>query len=124
MLLPYDAIVAIRAEGQPAGGGERAHALDIAFAEAVAAIAGDRPRVLVVARDGSGLSGELRSVGRDVATLRLADATGVVYVPLASMAELAIVGPRPSRATRRRRWPGRPRGRGAPGCRARCGRSG
>jgi hypothetical protein len=91
VLLPYDAIVAIRAEGQPAGGGERAHALDIAFAEAVAATAGDRPRVLVVSRDGTGLSGQLRSVGRDVATLRLADAAGVVYVPLASMAELAIV---------------------------------
>lgn len=91
VLVPFDAVVAIRAEGQPVGGGERAHALDIAFAEAVAATAGDRPRVLVVARDGSGLAGELRSVGRDVLTLRLADATDVVYVPLASVAELAIV---------------------------------
>jgi hypothetical protein len=90
-LLPFDAIVAIRAEGAPTGGGERAHALDIGFAEAVAAIAGDRPRVLVVTRDGSGLSGELRSVGRDVAALRLGDGEGTSYVPLASMAELAIV---------------------------------
>lgn len=88
VLVPFDAVVAVRAEGA-AGGGERAHALDVSFAEAVAAIGGDRPRVLVVARDGSGLSGELRSVGRDVATLRLADAT--YYVPLASVAELAIV---------------------------------
>jgi hypothetical protein len=88
-LLPFDAIVAIRSEGAPAGGGERAHALDIGFAEAVAAIAGDRPRVLIVARDGSGMSGELRSVGRDVAALRLGDGTS--YVPLASVAELAIV---------------------------------
>lgn len=88
VLLPFDAMVAVRAEGA-AGGGERAHALDVSFAEAVAAVGGDRPRVLVVARDGSGLSGELRSVGRDVATLRLADAT--YYVPLASVAELAIV---------------------------------
>lgn len=93
VLLPFDAIGALRADatgrGAPSGGGDRAHALDIGFAEAVAAVAGDRPRVLVVARDGSGLSGELRSVGRDVATLRLADAT--YYVPLASVAELAIV---------------------------------
>ena len=89
VLLPFDAVVAIRSEGGPAVGGERAHALDVAFAEAVAAIAGDRPRVLVVARDGSGLSGELRSVGRDVATLRVAGST--CYVPLASVAELAIV---------------------------------
>lgn len=91
VLVPFDAIVAIRAEGQPTGGGERAHALDIAFAEAVAAIAGDRPRVLVVARDGTGLSGQVRSVGRDVAVLRLTDAADVVYVPLASVAELAVV---------------------------------
>jgi hypothetical protein len=90
-LLPFDAIVAIRAEGAPTGGGERAHALDVGFAEAVAAIAGDRPRVLVVTRDGTGLSGELRSVGRDVAALRLGDGGGTTYVPLASMAELAIV---------------------------------
>jgi hypothetical protein len=89
VLLPFDAIGALRADGGPTGGGDRAHALDIAFAEAVAAVSGDRPRVLVVSRDGSGLSGELRSVGRDVATLRLADAT--YYVPLASVAELAIV---------------------------------
>ncbi len=88
-LLPFDAMVSVRADGAPAGGGERAHALDIAFAEAVAAVAGERPRVLLVSRDGSGLSGELRSVGRDVATLRLAD--GTYYVPLASVAELAIV---------------------------------
>lgn len=92
VLLPFDAIGALRADatgsrGAPAG--DRVPALDIAFAEAVAAVAGDRPRVLVVGRDGSGLSGELRSVGRDVATLRLADAT--YYVPLASVAELAIV---------------------------------
>lgn len=89
VLLPFDAITTIRAEGAPTGGGERAPALDVGFAEAVAAIGGDRPRVLVVARDGSGLSGELRAVGRDVATVRVAETT--CYVPLASVAELAIV---------------------------------
>ena len=64
----------IRGDDAPPTAGDRAPALDMTFPEAIAAIAGDRPRVLVVARDGSGLSGELRSVGRDVATLRLADA--------------------------------------------------
>ena len=59
--------------------------------DTVAAIAGDRPRVLVVARDGTGLSGQVRSVGRDVAVLRLADAADVLYLPLASMAERAVV---------------------------------
>lgn len=91
-LLPYDAIVAIRGDDGPAALGDRAPALDMAFAEAVAAAAGDRPRVLIVARDGSGLSGQLRSVGRDVVTLRLADAASTVYVPLASIAELTVVG--------------------------------
>jgi hypothetical protein len=49
--------------------------------------------VLLVARDGSGLAGELRAVGRDVATLRIGEgsADGTLYVPLASVAELTIV---------------------------------
>ncbi len=93
VLLPFDAVVAIRAEGAPVTAGERAPALDVAFAEAVAAVSGDRPRVLLVARDGSGLAGELRAVGRDVATLRIGEgrADGTLYVPLASVAELTIV---------------------------------
>ncbi len=89
LLLRDDAIVAVRADG-PAPTGDRAPALAIGFAEAVAATAGDRPRVLVVARDGTGLAGQLRHVGRDVMTLRL-DTAGTVYVPLASVAELTIV---------------------------------
>lgn len=92
LLVRFDVIVAIRADDDVAAVGDRAAALDMAFSEAVAAVAGDRPRVLVVARDGSGMAGELRSVGRDVVTLRLADAASTAYVPLASIAELTIVG--------------------------------
>ena len=91
VLLPYDAIVAIRPEGRAPGGADRAQALDLSLAEAVAAVAGSRPRVLVIGRDGSGLAGQLRSVGRDVLVLRLAEAAaGVAYVPLASVAELTV----------------------------------
>jgi len=89
-LLPYDAVVAIRPEGRPVGPADRAQALDLTFAEAVSAVAGDRPRVLLVSRDGTGLSGDLLSAGRDVLVLRLAAAAGTLYVPLASLAELTI----------------------------------
>lgn len=90
VLLPFDSIVTIRSEGPSPSGADRAPALDIDFAAAVAAVGADRPRVLLVARDGSGLSGEVRSVGRDVLALRPADAAGVVHVPLASLAELSL----------------------------------
>jgi len=90
VLLPYDAIVAIRPEGHPPGGADRARALDLGLAEALSALAGDRPRVLTFSRDGTGLSGELLSVGRDVLALRLAETAGTVYVPIASVAELSI----------------------------------
>lgn len=90
VLIPYDAVVAVRAEGRPTSGAVRAQALDLALPEALSAVAGDRPRVLVVSRDGTGLSGSLRSVGRDVLTLRLAEAGGTVYVPIASIAEVSL----------------------------------
>lgn len=90
VLIPYDAVVAIRAEGQPMSGAARAQALDLALCDALSAISGDRPRVLVVSRDGTGLAGSLRAVGRDVVTLRLADAAGTVYVPIASIAEVTL----------------------------------
>lgn len=91
VLVTYDAVVAVRPEGRPVEGADRPPALDLSFAEALAALAGDRPRVLTMSRDGTGLAGELRSVGRDVATLRLAETAGVVYVPIASLAEVARV---------------------------------
>lgn len=90
VLLRHDAVVAIRADGVPVGGSDRAHALDLGLAEAVAALAGERPRVLVVTTDGTGMAGELRSAGRDLLTLRLDDGAGTVYVPLASLAEVAV----------------------------------
>lgn len=90
VLLPYASMVAIRAEGAPSAGADRAHALDLGLAEALAAVAGDRPRALVVARDGTGLAGELRSVGLDVLALRLAEGGATVHVPLAAVAEVTL----------------------------------
>ncbi len=94
VLLALDAVLAIRAEGAPLSGAVRAQALDLGLAGALSAVAGDRPRVLVVGRDGSGLSGSLRAVGRDVLTLRLADAAGTVYVPVAALAEVTLTDER------------------------------
>lgn len=92
VLLRYEAVLSVRSEGRPIGGGGRAATLDLTLAEALTALAPDRPRVLVVARDGAGLSGELRAAGRDVLTIRLADA-GTVYVPVAALAEVSLVDP-------------------------------
>ncbi len=92
VLLPFDAIVAIRPEGDPLEDSGRAQALDLSLAEALSAVAGDRPRVLVVTRDGTGLAGALRAVGRDVLTLRLTDAAGTIYVPISAVAEVTLTG--------------------------------
>jgi hypothetical protein len=60
--------------------------------DALAAIAGDRPRVQVVAARET-LTGELRAVGADVVTLRIdGRPAGVVYVALSSISECSILG--------------------------------
>jgi len=90
VLLRHDAVLAIRAEGPPPSGADRAPALAMGFAEAVAALAGDRPRILAVARDGAGIAGVLRGAGRDVATVLLDDGGGTAFVPLDALAELRV----------------------------------
>jgi hypothetical protein len=93
VLLSFAGLASVRPEPRatPAAG-DRPVAVDVELAEALAAVAEDRPRVLVVTlADPDGLAGELRSVGRDVLTLRLdgADRTPA-YVPVASVAELRL----------------------------------
>lgn len=92
LLLRYDGIVAVRPQGSAAPfAGDRPCALDMTFAEAIAALAAERPRVLVMTRDGTGLSGDLRAAGRDVFALRFdGDARATGYVPLAAVAEITI----------------------------------
>lgn len=92
VLLSYEGIVAVRANGTEAPlAGDRARALDMTLIEAVAALAAERPRVLVVTRDGAGLSGELRAVGRDVLALRLdGEDRATSYVPVRAVAEVTI----------------------------------
>lgn len=70
----------------------RSLSLDYGFAEAVAALAEDRPRVLVVTAEVEGaFSGELRSVGQDVISLRLdGDTRSNSYIPLDAVMELLV----------------------------------
>ena len=56
-------------------------------------LAADRPRVLIVTvADANGVAGELRSVGRDVVTLRLdGEPRATAYVAIGAIAELRLV---------------------------------
>lgn len=94
VLLAFGAIASVRPDDRAGGPtGDRATSFDLGLAEAIAAIAADRPRVLVVTMaDGEGVAGELRSVGRDLVALRLDGGAGSAYVPIASIAELRING--------------------------------
>ena len=86
VLLTYGGVASVRSEGRAeVVAGDRPVALDVGLAEALAALAADRPRVLVVTMaDAEGVAGELRGVGADVLTLRL-DGLGRpnAYVPIA-----------------------------------------
>jgi len=73
--------------------GDRRAPLDVALAVLLAGLAGDRPRVQMVASgDAQLLSGELRAVGLDVATLRLdGEQTALAYVRISGLAEVILV---------------------------------
>lgn len=102
VLVALGAVTAVRSGpgSQPAHSG-RAVTLSRHLADAIAAMAEDRPRVTVstggtAGSAGSGAGGEavngiLRSVGRDVLTLRMdGDSRANVYVPLHAVADIAI----------------------------------
>jgi hypothetical protein len=92
VLISSVGISSVRPEaGAPAPSGDRVLHLDLGLAEALAVIAADRPRVLLVTiADADGIAGELRSVGRDVATVRL-DGGAHAYVAIAAIAEVSLV---------------------------------
>jgi hypothetical protein len=94
VLLSYAGIGSVRAERRSsAPTGDRAVELQTTLDEALATLAEDRPRVLVVTLAGAdGLAGELRSVGRDVLSIRLdGDPPAPAYVAIAGVAELSLV---------------------------------
>jgi hypothetical protein len=94
VLLSHAGIASVRPERRSsAPAGDRAVHLEATLAEALAAVAEDRPRVLVVTlASAAGVAGELRSVGRDVLTLRLdGDPPTPVYIATSAVAELTLV---------------------------------
>ena len=71
--------------------GDRPVVGDIRLVEALAALAEDRARVVMTGdHTGDAVRGELRGVGRDVATVRLDGAGGSAYVALASVVEVSL----------------------------------
>ncbi|HET7489463.1 MAG TPA: hypothetical protein VFJ85_16165 [Acidimicrobiales bacterium] len=96
-LVAFDAVATVRPEpGFRAAGAasERPPAVDAGLAEVLAGLAGDRPRVrIVVDATGEPVAGELRSVGADVATVRLdGERAATVYVRLAAVREVTLLG--------------------------------
>lgn len=91
VLVPLDAITAIRAEpgGRPTVGDrevEGGGSLDVALSD----LAAERPRVVVHTWGGETSAGDLWSVGRDLVVLRGAS-TGHVYVPLDAINDVTLV---------------------------------
>lgn len=96
-LLAFNAIATVRPEpGYRAGqaASERVAPVDAGLADVLVGLAGERPRVrMMVDGAGDALVGELRSVGADVATLRLdGERGGTVYVRLGSVREVTLLG--------------------------------
>jgi hypothetical protein len=93
VLVAFRGISSVRSEpGAVDTTGDRVTDATVGLAEMLAIVAPERPRVLVVTMTSSdGIAGELRSVGRDVATVRLdGPARTSAYVPLTSIAEVVL----------------------------------
>lgn len=95
--LALPAIATVRPEaGHRAGeaASERTAPIETDLADVLVLLAGDRPRVRVVVEGGGeALAGELRAAGEDVVTMRLdSDPPATVYVRLASVRELTLLG--------------------------------
>jgi hypothetical protein len=91
VVLAHRGIAAVGPEGSHAvAPGDRTAVLPLGIAEALAVLAEDRPRVLVVATGGEAVAGDLTAVGRDVLTVRLDGADRrVAYVATANVVEVS-----------------------------------
>ena len=69
----------------------RTLSLHLHLADAILAMADERPRVTVATGDKSTVNGELVSVGLDVITVRVdGDTRANVYIPIAAVGEIAV----------------------------------
>jgi hypothetical protein len=94
VLLAFAGIGSVRPDPHQQGpAGDRVVRAEIGLAEMLSVLAAERPRVLTFTiTDSTGIAGELRSVGRDVVTLRLdGDPRATAYVAISAIAELSLV---------------------------------
>jgi len=94
VLLSFAGIGSIRPDARGAGPtGDRAVRADLGLAEMLSVLAVDRPRVLIITTaDAEGIAGELRTVGRDLVTIRLdGSSRASAYVAIAAIAEVSLV---------------------------------
>ncbi len=93
LLIRTDAITAVRSQPREpiAHSGTAVH-LERSLVAALSDLAPERLDVRVTVGGGEVVSGELRSVGLDVATLRLdGDSRAHVYIPVANLVSLSVV---------------------------------
>lgn len=93
VVVHHRAVASVRPEpGRPLATGDREITTTRTLADHLAALADDRPRVLVTTTGpGDSAGGVLRSVGRDVLVVALdGDRRGLAYVPVASVAEVSL----------------------------------
>jgi hypothetical protein len=92
LLLASSALTLIRAaSGRAPSVGDRAPSTELRLADLLHELAADRERVRLVTVSGTVLTGQLRSVGHDVAVVRLGSPDdGSVHVPLRAIAEVAL----------------------------------
>lgn len=92
VVLALEAVSWVRAGPGAAPTGDRAARTALRLTEVLARLAAERERILVVALDGGeAVAGVLRSVGRDVAVVRLeGPEPATVYVPTAAIAEVIL----------------------------------
>lgn len=95
-VIPWAAVAWLRPRlhRRPEEAGPRSIPLDLGLLDVLAAVAGSQPRVVLgFSQDQETLSGEMVSVGGDVIGLRIdADAPTTIYVRLASLTEVSLLG--------------------------------
>lgn len=89
VLLPYRAVATLRTNARTEGAVRRA-TLGARLVHVLASLAAERPRVIVAVGTET-LTGELRSVGKDVLALRL-DEASAVHVRLDAVSEVTLLG--------------------------------
>lgn len=91
VLVAFSGIASVRTQpGEAPTAGDRAVQSRTTLAETLSALSEERVRILVLGADpAQPVAGELRSVGRDVLTIRL-DGGGLAYVAVTSVAEVSL----------------------------------